>query len=75
MKADFRPLFLDAELAVRLKRIASRRHDASDANAQVAAEQDSYDIGRARLAGRRRVGTPETTLALSLSPLRLERGA
>ena len=71
MKADFRPLFLDAELAVRLKRIASRRHNASDANAQVAAEQDSYDIGRLDWPVVDTSGTPETTLALSLSSLRL----
>lgn len=46
MTADFRPLFLDAPLAIRLARILSRRHDASDATGQVAADQDGYDIGR-----------------------------
>jgi uncharacterized protein len=69
MKADFHPLFLDADLSVRLARIASRRHDASDANAQVAAEQDTYDIGRLDWPVIDASGTPEQTLARSLGSL------
>jgi len=43
--ARFNGLFLDADIGVRLKRIASRGHDASDANREVALKQESYDIG------------------------------
>ena len=65
MTADFRPVFLDADLAVRVKRIASRRRDASDATAEVAAGQDSYDIGRLDWPVIDASGTPEETLARS----------
>jgi uncharacterized protein len=44
--ADFRPLFLAADLAVRLNRIKLRRNDASDATPEVAAGQEDYQIGR-----------------------------
>jgi uncharacterized protein len=44
--ADFRPVFLSADLGVRLDRVASRRHDASDATRQVVNDQEDYDIGR-----------------------------
>ena len=44
--ADFRPIFLTADLGVRLDRVASRRHDASDATREVASGQEDYDIGR-----------------------------
>jgi len=46
MAADFRPIFLDADFSVRVSRIASRRRDASDATAEIASRQESYDIGR-----------------------------
>jgi len=66
VKADLRPLFLDADLGVRLKRIAGRRHDASDANALVASEQDTYDIGRLDWPVIDASGTPGETLARSM---------
>jgi len=66
LQAEFRPVFLDADLAVRLTRIAGRRRDASDANAQVAAEQDSYDIGRLDWPVVDASGTPKETLARSV---------
>ena len=69
MQADFRPVFLDADLAVRLKRIAGRRRDASDANAQVAAGQDTYDIGRLDWPVIDASGTPAETLARSVAHL------
>ncbi len=69
MRAEFRPVFLDAELAVRLARIAGRRRDASDADAQVAAGQDSYDIGRLDWPVIDASGTPEQTLARSVAHL------
>jgi len=75
MKAAFRPVFLDADLEVRQKRVAARRHDASDANAQVAAEQDSYDIGRLDWPLIDASATPEQTLSRSLMPLGLMQGA
>ena len=73
MQADFRPVFLDADLAVRLKRIAGRRHDASDANAQVAAGQDTYDIGRLDWPVIDASGTLDETFARSLVHLGLGR--
>jgi uncharacterized protein len=44
-EADFRPVFLTADLATRLARVGSRRGDASDATRAVAARQDDYAIG------------------------------
>jgi hypothetical protein len=44
--ATFRPVFLTADLAVRVSRIASRRGDASDATRDVAAQQEHYAIGQ-----------------------------
>jgi aminoglycoside phosphotransferase family enzyme/predicted kinase len=44
--ADFRPVFLDADLDIRLGRVGSRQRDASDATGEVAAQQEDYDIGR-----------------------------
>ncbi|HEY2884617.1 MAG TPA: AAA family ATPase, partial [Rhizomicrobium sp.] len=46
VNADFRPVFLTADLAVRLGRIGSRKRDASDATGEVAAGQEGYDLGR-----------------------------
>jgi uncharacterized protein len=45
MNADFRPVFLTADLAIRLERVGSRRHDASDATPDVANDQEGYGIG------------------------------
>jgi uncharacterized protein len=44
--ATFRPVFLTADLAVRLSRIVSRRGDASDATRDVAAQQEHYAVGQ-----------------------------
>src|SRR5262249_53537267 len=43
---DLHGLFLTANTDERVARIAARTHDASDADATVAREQDSYDLGR-----------------------------
>jgi aminoglycoside phosphotransferase family enzyme/predicted kinase len=43
--ADFRPVFLDADLDVRLSRVESRERDASDATGEIATQQEDYDIG------------------------------
>ena len=41
----FRSLFLTADLDTRVARVSARTHDASDADAWVAREQESFDIG------------------------------
>jgi predicted kinase len=41
----FDGLFLQADLAARVARVAARKNDASDANAEVARLQEHYDIG------------------------------
>ena len=69
MAADFRPLFLDADLAVRLTRIGSRRNDASDANRDVAELQESYDLGRQDWPIVDASGSPGQTLQRSLAHL------
>lgn len=70
MKADFHPLFLDADMAVRIGRVAKRRNDASDATQQIAAGQDSYDLGKLDWPVIDASGTPEQTLARSRPHLR-----
>jgi uncharacterized protein len=59
--AKFNGLFLDADIGVRLKRIASRGHDASDANREVALKQESYDIGALDWAVVDASGSPQDT--------------
>jgi uncharacterized protein len=44
--ATFRPIFLDADLKIRLDRIRLRANDASDATPKVAAAQEDFDLGR-----------------------------
>lgn len=46
--AEFRPVFLDADLDIRLSRIGFRKRDASDATGEVATRQEDYDIGPLR---------------------------
>lgn len=45
LRARFDGVWLDAPLATRVARVESRRGDASDATAEVATRQDSYDVG------------------------------
>src|SRR5262245_3722207 len=59
----FHGLFLDAELATRIKRVGSRGRDASDADAAVARHQESYDLGALDWARVDASSTPEATLA------------
>jgi hypothetical protein len=69
--ADFRPLFLTADLAVRLNRIKLRRNDASDATTEVAAGQEDYQIGKIDWSTVDASGSPAQTLERSkafLSP-------
>jgi hypothetical protein len=68
-EADFQPLFLDAPLAIRLARIGSRKNDASDATADVAAQQEDYDLGRLDWPAVDASGSPAETLQRSLAHL------
>jgi len=72
-EAKFRPIFLDADLAIRVKRIGSRRRDASDATAEVASRQEGHDIGRLDWPVVDASGSPEQTLERSLVHLKAGR--
>ena len=58
----FHGLFLDADLATRIARVGARSRDASDADADVAHAQESYDLGALGWARVDASGTPEETL-------------
>ena len=61
--AEFRGLFLVADLPTRLNRVESRGPDASDADARVARIQAGFDIGSVTWAIVDASGSPEQTLA------------
>ena len=61
--AEFRPMFLTAELDIRLNRIRSRRNDASDATPDIATGQEAYDIGEINWPTVDASGSPAQTLA------------
>jgi uncharacterized protein len=67
----FTGLFLDAPLATRVKRIASRRADASDADAEVARKQTAEPLGERGWAAVAADGNLDETTSLALA--RLER--
>jgi aminoglycoside phosphotransferase family enzyme len=60
--ARFQGLFLNADLGVRVARARRRTGDASDADANVARQQESYDIGTFDWARVDASGTPGQTL-------------
>ncbi|MGN6461923.1 MAG: AAA family ATPase [Pseudolabrys sp.] len=55
-------LFLEADLATRMKRVGARIGDASDADAAVVQRQSSYDLGRLTWRRIDASGTPDDTL-------------
>ena len=71
----FEGLFLEADLATRARRAAARERDASDADADVARAQETYDLGALDLAPRRRVGHAGRDLAARESSARMNDAA
>ncbi|HEX9168550.1 MAG TPA: AAA family ATPase [Roseiarcus sp.] len=67
--AAFAGLFLDAPLATRLMRIASRRGDASDADADIARRQTAEPLGERGWAALGAAGNLSDTTSLALSRL------
>lgn len=65
LEAAFHPVFLTADLAVRLHRIGARQADASDATAEIASGQEDYEIGRIDWPVIDASGSPEQTLEQS----------
>jgi uncharacterized protein len=68
---EFHGAFLTAALDVRLRRIGSRRNDASDANQDVAQLQETVDTGKIGWPLIDAAGTPDQTLARAAPHLRL----
>ncbi len=60
--AEFYPMFLTADLGVRLNRIRSRKNDASDATPEIATGQEDYDIGEISWPTIDASGSPAQTL-------------
>jgi len=69
--AAFHGLFLAAGLDTRVGRIGARQADASDADANVARQQERYDLGRLDWTTVDAADTPGATLALARAALGL----
>ena len=63
LNATFRGVFLTADLATRVARVSERADDASDADANIARMQESYDVGALDWIDIDASGTPDETLA------------
>jgi len=61
IEAEFRAVFLDADLDIRLSRVRTRKRDASDAAGEVAGQQEDYDIGPVRWARVNASESPQET--------------
>lgn len=70
---DFHGAFLTAALDVRLRRIGSRRNDASDANEDVAQRQETVGTGKVDWTLIDASGTPDQTLARAAPNLPLSQ--
>lgn len=66
---EFRGLFLTADLATRLSRVAGRVGDASDADRSIVREQSRYDLGRLAWPVIDASRTPQDTLAAARANL------
>ncbi len=66
----FRGLFLVADLQTRLKRVGARGLDASDANAPVVRQQETYPLGRIEWVEIDASGSPSETLTHARSAIR-----
>jgi predicted kinase len=66
---EFRGLFLVADLATRIARVATRTRDASDADAAIARVQESYRLGKMDFLEIDASGTPAETLARARAAL------
>lgn len=62
-------LFLEADLATRMKRVGARTGDASDADAAVVQRQSSYDLGHLSWERIDASGTPDDTLSAARTAL------
>jgi len=71
-KVALQGLFLTADLATRIARVGGRSKDASDADAAVAATQESYDLGALTWPQIDASGTVEATLRGALAALSLD---
>ncbi len=69
-RAEFRGIFLTADHRIRLDRVASRRHDASDATTDVVLLQENIETGANDWSVVDASGTPAVTLERSTSHLR-----
>ena len=68
--ARFRGLFLIADLATRLQRVATREADASDADAAIARRQEEFDLGALGWTRVDASGSPEATLTKARAALK-----
>jgi hypothetical protein len=65
----FAGLFLTADLATRVTRVGERTGDASDADACIARQQETYELGPLTWAQVDASGAPDETLRRALSAL------